>query len=409
MQASLIIHEYMKIVQINTVCGTGSTGKIAVALHNISISNSHESYIAYGRGKCADNIPSYKIGNVFDFFTHVLINFFKGKSGFGSKTVTKRFIKWLDTIQPDILHLHNLHGFYINIELFFDYIKRKNIPVVLTLHDCWTFTGQCAHFDYVGCSKWKTQCHHCPIFRTNYPYSLFKDNSAQNYIQKQELLTGISNMVIVTPSKWLAELVSDSFLSGYPVKTIPNGIDLQIFRPYPAKTISSKKIILGVANVWTERKGYHYFLELAKAVGNQYQIVLIGVSQKQKQKLQRNYPEIIPITRTQNQKELAQWYSNAFVYVNPTLEDTFPTTNLEALACGTPVITFKTGGSPEAISDNCGIVVEKGDLDGLISAISHLEKEQNNYKETCRSQAMNYQSHMQYSKYLEIYHTLSHS
>jgi len=399
----------MKIVQVNTVCGTGSTGKIAVALHNISIANGYESYIAYGRGTCADNIPNFKIGNLYDFFIHVLINFFQGKSGFGSKTVTKSFIKWLDTLQPDILHLHNLHGFYINIELFFDYIKRKNIPVVLTLHDCWTFTGQCAHFDYANCDKWKTQCHHCPIFRTNYPYSLFKDNSAQNYIQKREILTGIPNMIIVTPSEWLSGLVSNSFLSSYPVKTIPNGIDLQIFQPYPVKTITPKKIILGVANVWTERKGYHYFLELAKTIGKKYQIVLIGVSKKQKQKLQRNHPEIVPITRTQDQKELAQWYSDAFVYVNPTLEDTFPTTNLEALACGTPVITFKTGGSPEAVSDNCGIVVEKGDLTGLISAISQLEECPNNFKEICRSQAINYQSQMQYSKYLDVYHELLHS
>ena len=396
----------MKIVQVNTVCGTGSTGKIAVALHNISIANGHESYIAYGRGTCTDSIPSYKIGNICDFFTHVLINFFHGKSGFGSNTVTKRFLKWLDTIQPDILHLHNLHGFYINIELLFDYIKKKKIPVVLTLHDCWTFTGQCAHFDYVNCNKWKTQCNHCPIFRTSYPYSLFKDNSIQNYINKKKIFTDIPNMIIVTPSDWLSGLISDSFLSNYPVKTIPNGIDLQIFQPYPTPIVPQKKIILGVANVWTERKGYRYFLDLAKAITKQYQIVLIGVSKKQKQKLQKSHPEIISIMRTQNQQELAQWYSKAFVYVNPTLEDTFPTTNLEALACGTPVITFDTGGSPESIPSNCGIVVEKGDLSGLVSAILQLEESEYNFKKTCRSQAMHYQSQLQYSKYLKLYNDL---
>lgn len=397
----------MKIVQINTVCGTGSTGKIAVALHNLSVKNGYESYIAYGRGVAPSDIPSYKIGNPLVFIHHVLINFFKGKSGFGSKRVTLQFIDWLDEIQPDIIHIHNLHGFYLNIDILFRYIKKRNISVAWTLHDCWSFTGQCAHFDYVNCNKWQQQCYQCPIYRSNYPYSIFKDNSIQNYIEKKAIFNGVTKMILVTPSIWLSDNVSYSFLNKYPITVIPNGINLDIFRPYPRKSAIEKQIVLGVANVWTERKGYNFFLELSKKLNTKYQLVLIGVSRKQQKKLKKNYPQIISITRTQNQLELAQWYSDSYVYLNPTLEDTFPTTNLEALACGTPVITFRTGGSPEAIANGCGFVVEKGNLSALENAIYQLEEVVPSCASACRAQAMHYQDYQQFSKYLDIYRKLT--
>ena len=396
----------MKIVQVNTVCGTGSTGKIAVALHNLSIQNHNESYIAYGRNTAPQEIPSYKIGNKADFYSHVLINFFFGKSGFGSRKVTLKFLEWLDRIKPDIIHLHNIHGFYLNIELLFDYIKKNNIPIIWTLHDCWPFTGQCAHFDYAACVKWKTGCYNCPIHRTNYPYSLFKDNSRWNYIEKKRIFTGVNNLTIVTPSQWLADLVSQSFLKEYSVKIIPNGIDLNIFKPMP-KQLSPQKIILGVANVWTLQKGYHTFLELSERLDDKYQIVLIGVSKSQQKELRKKYPQIVAITRTNNQQELAQWYSNASIYVNPTLEDNFPTTNLEALACGTPVVTFKTGGSPESLSAECGIVVEQGNLDKLTKAISSIEMNSKITPEACRIQALKYEKKAQFEKYIKLYNSIN--
>ena len=202
----------MKIIFINTVVGSGSTGKITKILYELANNAGFESAVAYGRGSAPTGIRGYKIGNNLDFVIHVLINFFGGKSGFGSKRTTRQFIKWLEKEKPDIIHLHNLHGFYLNIDMLFKYIKENDIPIIWTLHDCWPMTGQCAYFDYVQCEKWKTGCFSCPVYRTDYPYSLFKDNSRNNYFNKAEIFSNVKNMTIVTPSKWLANLVEQSFL-----------------------------------------------------------------------------------------------------------------------------------------------------------------------------------------------------
>lgn len=399
----------MRVVQINTVCGTGSTGKIAVALYKLAESNNFTPYIAYGRGTAPDNINSYKIGNLLDFGTHVLSNFFLGNSGFASKTKTKRFLKWLDSVHPDIIHLHNLHGFYLHIELLFEYIKINNIPLIWTLHDCWSFTGQCAHFDYINCTKWQSNCFDCPIYRTDYPYSLFKDNSKNNYINKKKAFTGVNNMIIVTPSNWLSGLVQKSYLKEYRIETIHNGIDLEIFQPTNFMPLLSceKKYLLGVANVWTEKKGFNYFLSLADLLPNSFHIVLIGVNKKQQNFIQTKYSgKITGINRTSNQQELAQWYSSAYAFVNATLEDTFPTTNLEALACGTPVITFDAGGSPESVTDKCGIIVEKGNLEKLKEAILSLENKTEITSSSCREQALQYNKNVNFMKYIELYKQL---
>ena len=406
----------MKIVQINTVCSTGSTGKIAADLYYIAQKAGNTPFIAYGRGTSPKEINSFKIGNSLDFVQHVLINFFLGKSGFGSKAVTRRFLKWLDEIKPDVLHLHNLHGFYIHVEMLFEYIKIHRIPAVWTLHDCWPLTGQCAHFDYAGCAKWQSACQKCPIYRSSYPYSLFRDNSRQNYELKKSAFTGVENMTIVTPSNWLADIVRKSFLKEYPVTIIPNGINLDIFKPAApqfANTVfdiatstfvTVPKIILGVANVWTSRKGLDFFLRLSGLLDSSYNIVLIGVSQKQQKKLQKEYSgRITLLTRTANQHELAEWYRRAHVYMNPTLEDNFPTTNLEAMACGTPVITFNTGGSPESITEKCGIIVEKGNINQLKEAILSLDKKTEITSLACRERAMEFNREIRFKEYLKLY------
>lgn len=406
----------MKIVQINTVCNTGSTGKIAADIYAIAKQAGYETYIAYGRGSAPANIQSFKIGNFLDFGCHVLINFFLGKSGFGSKYVTKKFLKWLDKIKPDILHLHNLHGFYLHVGILFEYIKKHDIPVVWTLHDCWPLTGQCAYFDYANCNKWQTFCHHCPIYRSDYPYSLFYDNSYHNYIVKKELFTNVNNMIIITPSNWLADIVKKSFLQKYPISIIPNGINLQLFCPADKQksgntnhshTLATPKIILGVANVWSKSKGLKYFLQLSDMLDQTYHIVLIGLTSKQQSQIQAKYNgRITALTRTFNQQELVSWYQNAFVFVNTTLEDNFPTTNLEALACGTPVITFKSGGSPESITHQCGIVVEKGNIEQLKNAILSLEKRAEITPSACRKQALNYEKSIRFKQYISIYEQL---
>ena len=402
----------MKLVEINTVNGTGSTGKIAISLYKLAESDGNEPYIAYGRGKSPVGIRSFKIGNMADFGIHVLSNFILGNSGFASRVVTKRFLKWLDNIQPDLLHLHNLHGFYIHIGMLFDYIKNRNIPVIMTLHDCWTFTGQCSHFDYISCDKWKKQCFSCPIYRSDYPYSLFRDNSRHNYRNKKEAFSNIPKMIIVTPSNWLSNLVKQSFLKNYYITTIYNGIDLDLFKPTKPNldrtinysTIKNKKILLGVANVWTNKKGYEFFLKLADILDDSFHIVLIGVNKNQHKKLSHHYSDkITSIIRTNNQKELAQWYTIAHAFINPTLEDNFPTTNLEALACGTPVITFNTGGSPESITETCGIVVEKGNLSKLKEAIISLPNNNMITSESCRRQALKYNKDILFEEYLGLY------
>lgn len=405
----------MRILQINTVCNTGSVGRIVVDLYQVSQKEGHAPYVAYGRGNAPAGVTGYKIGSKADFYRHVLKNFFRGESGFGSVEKTEHFLQWVDQIKPDLIHLHNLHGFYLNVELLFAFLKERKIPVVWTLHDNWPFTGHCAYFDYAGCEKWKTGCENCPIHRSAYPYAIFKDNSREAYERKRQSFTGVENLTIVTPSSWLKELVSESFLKDYPVKVIPNGIDLDKF--CIMQQIERKKVVLGVANIWEPRKGLAFFEKLAGRLPEGYCIKLVGVSRAQKKKLLKKFPngELLPITRTDSIDELAALYNEAVVYVNATLEDNFPTTNLEALACGTPVVTFKTGGSPEALNPSCGKIVKKGDFDKLLSAvwevISVVEKQKEKdggtgylfSEKACRARACTFQKEERYGEYLKLY------
>lgn len=365
----------MKVLQINSVCGIGSTGRIATDIHNILIGQGHKSYIAYGRGlpKNCDN--AIKIGSKIDNYTHVAKTRILDKHGFGSKRATVEFIDKVKELDPDIVHLHNIHGYYINIEILFNYLKEANKPVIWTLHDCWAFTGHCSHFDYLGCNKWKTGCFDCPQ-KQEYPKSILFDNSSWNYSKKKEVFNGVDNMTIVTPSNWLADLVRESFLNNYEIKTIHNGIDLSIFKPTEGDfkrkyNIENAFIILGVSSVWNQRKGFFEYIKLSKKLNADEVIVLVGVSEKQKEDLPRN---IVGITRTADVKELAEIYSSADVFVNLTLEDNYPTVNLEALACGAPLVTYKTGGSGENISSEFVTVVKKGNIDGVIEEIQLCKK-----------------------------------
>lgn len=364
----------MKVLQINSVCGIGSTGRIATDIHNILIEQGHESYIAYGRDlpKNCDN--AIRIGTKIDNYTHVAKTRVLDKHGFGSIKATIEFIDEVEELDPDIIHLHNIHGYYINIEILFNYLKEANKPVVWTLHDCWSFTGHCAYFDYACCNKWQKGCYKCPE-KKSYPSSFVFDNSKKNYVSKKDIFTGVDNLTIVTPSNWLADLVKKSYLKEYSVKVINNGIDLDVFKPTKGNfkdkyNLNNKYIILGVASAWDRRKGLKYFVELADKVSEDEVIVLVGLTEKQINQIPKN---IIGITRTNNVEELVDIYSSADVFVNPTLEDNYPTTNLESLACGTPVITFDTGGSPECIDSETGIVVEKGNLDALLLAINKIK------------------------------------
>ncbi len=396
----------MRVLQINSVCGVGSTGRIATDLYKVLEEQGHECLIAYGRGTAPEGINSYKIGTNLDNYLHVARTRLLDQHGYGSKKPTIELVKKIKEYNPDAIHLHNIHGYYLNIEVLFNYLAQSNKPVVWTLHDCWAFTGHCAHFDYIGCDKWKHECRNCPQKKT-YPNSYVLDNSYQNFNQKKELFTRLNNLTIITPSQWLANLVKQSFLNKYPVQVINNGIDLNVFKPTQSDFrkkyhLEEKKIILGVANVWDQRKGFNTFIELSSKLNDNYQIVLVGVTEKQKNNLPSN---IIGITRTNNVEELVEIYTAADLFVNPTLEDNFPTVNLEALACGTPVITYNTGGSIESVSSNTGVIVEKGNMDSLIKSI---KKSIYSFDiDNILLNAQKYNKMSKYSDYIEIYKEMS--
>ncbi len=399
----------MRILQINSVWGIGSTGRIASGIHDMLLNKGHESYIAYGRDVPRKSDTYIKIGSNLDNYIHFALTRIFDKHGFGSCKATKNFIKKIAHLDPDIIHLHNIHGYYLNIKYIFNYLKESGKPVVWTLHDCWSFTGHCAYFDYIGCNKWKIGCYDCPEKRS-YPASIFFDSSRSNYQEKKEIFTGVKNLTIVTPSKWLAGLVKQSFFKEYPVKVIYNGIDIEVFKPTQSNfrlkyNLENKFIILGVANVWDRRKGLNYFIKLSEYLKEDEVIVVVSLPKKQKKEIPKN---IIGIARTNNARELAEIYSAADVFVNPTLEDNFPTTNLEAMACGTPVITFDTGGSVESIDENTGYIAEKGNLAHLRKIINEIkQRERKQLSEQCISRVVAlFDKNDRFLDYIKLYESI---
>lgn len=398
----------MKVLQISTVCGSGSVGRITVDIYHTLEQHGDTGIIAYGRRKAPEGVEAYRFGSDMDMGVHVLSTFFKGEHGFASAGQTRRLIEKIREWDPDVIHLHNIHGFILQVELLFDYLKQAGKPVVWTLHDCWPYTGHCAFYDYTGCEGWKEGCRNCTQYRKTYPYALFKNNTAENYVRKKKAFTGVPRLTIVTPSSWLADEVKRSFLGEYPVKIIPNGIDRSSFRPVDRGLRDRLKlqgtyIVLGVANVWERRKGLEYFFSLSENLPEDFRVILIGLDRKQMKKLPEN---VIGLARTSSVEELAEYYSMADVFVNATLEDNFPTTNLEALSCGTPVITFDTGGSPESLDETCGRVVPKGDGDALLAAVLE-ERDHPKKQEDCLNRAEQYDKYDRFQEYVELYHRLT--
>lgn len=403
--------ENMRLLQINTTVNYGSTGRIAEDIGKLMIKEGHESYIAYGRYSQSSHSSVIKIGKQYDLLFHLLKSRLFDKHGFGSLLATKTFLKQVDQIKPDIIGLHNLHGYYLNVEILFNYLHQVKIPLIWTLHDCWPFTGHCCHFEKVNCQKWRTGCYQCPL-KHAYPKSWFIDNSVSNFRKKQELFTNISRLHLVSPSKWLANNLKLSFLSKHDVSIINNGIDLLNFQPYDrhkAKRnfgFKNKRVLLGVASVWSETKGLFDFFKLHSLLDKNSQIVLVGLNKKQMTNLPTG---IIGIERTENIQELAKLYSATDIFINPTYVDNFPTTNLEAIACGTPVITYNTGGSPETIDLSTGRVVRKGNLNGIIEAINELSGINSlDLITNCRNRAeLYYNKDHRYLDYINLYSQLA--
>lgn len=364
---------------INEECGTGSTGRICTDIAAALESNGNEVKIAFGRN--ADIVPAQyskyavRIGNDIDLKIHGLITRAFDATGFGSMRATRKFIHWIYQFDPDIIHLHNLHGYYINIDLLFSCLKQLNKPVVWTLHDVWPFTGHSAYCDAVGCSKWKNGCENCPQMKV-YPKS-YVDRSKRNWERKRNIFCGVTNLTIVTPSKWLAELVEDSFLNEYPVKVINNGIDTGKFHKISTHLRSDlrlqrKKILLSVATVWNDLKGLSDFERLADLLGENYKIILVGGMTNSQEK---ELPEsILHIRRTQDVNEMVELYNTADIYLNLTYCDTYPTVNLEAASCGAPVITYAVGGSTESAEMFGGISVRRGDVEAVAHAVRESER-----------------------------------
>lgn len=399
----------MIIIQINISVNSGSHGQIAEEIGSAAIKAGHMSIIAAAYTNRTSLSEVIKIGNSVDRNLHGLGTRMLDRHGFGSSISTKILVDKIRKIDPDLIHLHNIHGYYLHIGVLFDFLKSLNKPVIWTLHDCWPFTGHCSHFQDVNCEKWKSQCHHCPL-TGGYPTSWSIDNSYSNYIKKKKLFTGLQHLVIVSPSEWLAENLRNSFLSSYEIKVINNGTDLEKFRPINSDGIRnkynlSKKYILGVANIWNRKKGLNDFIKLRVLLDRDTEIVLVGLSNSQI----RSLPEgIRGLTRTESTEELAAMYSGAEAFVNPTYVDNFPSVNIEALACGTPVVTYKTGGSPEAIDEKTGFVLNKGDIRGLAETLNWLLAEHTKaYSRECRARAEKlYDSKDMASRYLSLYQSL---
>ena len=395
--------ENMKIVQVNVTCGQGSTGKICVAVSELLNEKGIENYILYSQGNSDYKNGIKFVGSRWYIKLQALKSRVLGNYGFNSKSATKNLIKEIRKINPDIVHLHNIHSHDCNLDVLFKFLKQSKIKLYWTFHDCWALTGYCPYYDMIVCDKWKTECHSCPQRKE---YSWLFDRSCTLHRRKKALFEGL-DLTIITPSQWLADQVKQSFLKDYPVKVINNGIDLSIFKPTESDfrkkyNIENKCILLGVAFGWGRRKGLDVFIDLAKRLDEKFQIVLVGTDDNTDKLLPDN---IISIHRTQNQQELAEIYTAADVFVNPTREENYPTVNMEALACGKPIITFNTGGSPEILDETCGIVVPKNDIDAMFEKINEIQRQKNFSKEACLEKAKSFNMKDKFVEYVNLYNS----
>lgn len=398
----------MIVFEINSV-PYGSTGRIMFQIADMVKSVGGTAYTSASFTKSrGEQFPDtyYRIGGAVGKTEHIILAKLTGRHGYYSHFATYKLIKKIKQVKPDVIHLHNIHGWYLNWKMLFDYLKKANIPVIWTLHDCWAFTGHCPYFMAIGCDKWKSGCYECDLYKS-YPGCFFDDSRFQ-YRYKKECFTGVPNLTIVTPSQWLADLVKKSYLKDYDTVVINNGIDLKKFKPRMSDFrekygLVDKTVLLGVAFDWSPRKGIDDFKRLAEELSEEYAIVLVGVSDVIAKKLPNR---IVSIACTQNQEELAEIYSEADLFVNPTLEDNFPTVNLEALACGTPVITYQTGGSPESLTEQCGKVVAYKDYTALKDAILEMKDAKKTMTRVCIERAQRYGRDDAYQKYLELYKTV---
>lgn len=373
----------MKILLINCVCGIRSTGRICADIAKTYEVQGWEVQIAYGR---MATVPAdcrkyaVRIGSTWGVWLHLLLTRLFDWHGTGpcSYFATKKFLKWAEAWRPDAVWLHNIHGYYLNYPLLFRWIKRHpEMEIRWTLHDCWAFTGHCSHFLWTGCTRWQTGCWDCPE-KGEYPKSWLFSQAARNWLLKKRAFCGVKKMTLITPSKWLADLTRQSFLKEYPVQVVPNTIDTSTFKPTPSefrvrRGLAGKTIVLGVASAWDKRKGLDDFLRLRTLLSAHYVLVLVGLTMQQIASLPKG---VMGIACTNSKKELAEIYSAADWFFNPTREDNYPTVNLEAVACGCRVVTYDTGGSAETVEGVSSAIVLRGtdkSPEGFVRAIGSVE------------------------------------
>lgn len=402
-----------KLLQINPVLRTNtSTGRIMQEIGELAMANGWESYIAYSYGRdgmkpCQSNL--LPIGNKWDVALHGVITRLFDAHGLVSQIATQKLVKQIEELKPDVIHIHNIHGYFLNYQILFNFLVQSDIPVIWTIHDCWLYTGHCYYYTFIGCNKWQTGCGHCPQQR-KFPASWLVDRSRRNYIDKEKAFTSLPKglLTLVPVSEWMAGEMNRSFLSGCDIRVIHNGIDTDTFSPQDGSALlaryglEGKHILLGVASIWSREKGLDDFLRLSTMLTPDECIVLVGVDEHTAKRLPAN---IIPIRRTENVQQLAQLYSVATAFVNPTWQDNYPTVNLESISCGTPVVTYRTGGSPESVTPQTGMVVSQGDVDALLRSvrqIEHLGKK--SFVGPCRQYALqHFRKEDRYMDYLRLY------
>ncbi len=405
-----------KLLQINpTLRISTSTGRIMQEIGELALQNGWESYIAYGKGRdgikpCRSQI--IPVGNRWSTLWHGAQTRLFDNHGLASTQATKIFVKRIEEIAPDVIHIHNIHGYFLNYKVLFDYLSKCDIPVVWTVHDCWLYTGHCYYYSYVGCGKWQTGCNHCPQQR-KFPASLLMDRSARNYADKKAAFTSMpkDKFVIVPVSDWIREEMRHSFLSEYNFRVIHNGINTDVFHVCDTREsvsrygLAGKHILLGVASIWSKEKGLDDFIEMASLLKNDEKIVLVGVKPEEQKLLP---PNILGISRTGNVHELAELYSMADAFINPTWQDNYPTVNLEAISCGTPVVTYRTGGSVEAVTEQTGFIVKQGDYKGLLEAARAIRRlGKSHYQPLCREYALaHFNKEDRYADYFRLYDEL---
>ena len=405
-----------KLLQINPVVRENtSTGKIMRGIGDVAICSGWESYIAYSRAR--DGIVPHTsrlvpVGDKADLAVHAVATRLFDAHGLASKRATRELISKIEDIKPDVIQIHNVHGYFLNYPLLCNYLASTGIPVVWTAHDCWLFTGHCYHYSSAGCCRWKTGCHSCPL-KTSFPASWLLDRSKRNYELKKKALTGMANLHLVAASRWMKDEIKQSFLSDVPCSVIYNGIDLDIFKPHDDEGVREKHgiktryYVLAVASIWLEDKGLSDLMRLSGLLKDDVSLVMVGGMTAKQEKV---LPEkVVHIRRTSDAAALAELYSGAVAFLNPTWQDNYPTVNLEAIACGTPVITYRTGGSPESVTEKTGFVVEQGDIEGIAKIINDIIGNNSYlYKLNCREYALvHFDKERCFHDYIDLYESLA--